>query len=272
MPRQTMTPVQKATSVPKRRATTTRRTSKKVEAPMSEPIVRPSTPSQSGGSGAQILVLLVIVVLAGIGGYYWFTQQNKASSDAVYQDYQIPLGVNVPAPEETPTETVWQKYQDESARYSFEYPENWSITATSTAGNRQTVVLTGDASTTISVVTARTPKLLAQYVSELDTLAKTAAAGKPSINIEESREVAVNSVPVIARRQTLLTTGQQELIAYFGIKDYVVSIAVTDAQISTSSVQMYESLVNSFALIASTTPAVATTTATTTATSTQGVQ
>ena len=199
-------------------------------------------------------------------------QQQKVASDAVYQDYQIPLGVTVPAPEEAPAEPVWQKYQDESARYSFEYPENWSITASSTSVNRQTATLTGDASTTISVITVRTPKPLTQYVSELDILANKADNGKPSINVEESRDVAVNDVPVIARRQTLLTTGQQELIAYFGIKDYVVSIAVTDMQISTSSLQMYEKLVNSFALIASTTPAVATTTITTTATSTQGVE
>jgi hypothetical protein len=274
MPRQNTSPVQKTINTPKRRNTSTpkRRTSKKSEPLVNEAIVRPSTPSQSGGSGAQILVLLIVIVLLGAAGYYWFTQQNKTSSDAVYQDYQIPLGVNVPVAEEPPVEPMWQKYQNESARYSFEYPQDWSVTASSTSGNRQTVVLTGSASTTISVVTARTPKPLTQYVSELDTIAKTAAAGKPSINIEESRDVAVNDIPVIARRQTLLATGQQELIAYFGIKDYIVSIAVTDAQMTTSSVQMYESLVNSFTLIASTTPAVATTTDMTTATSTQGVQ
>lgn len=272
MPRKTMSPMQKTSVTPRRRATSaTRRTSKKVEPQMNEELVRPTASSQPGGNGMQALLLIVIIVLLGTGGYYWFTSQNKASSDAVYQDYQIPLGVNVPAPVAPPVEPVWQVYQDELAGYSFKYPENWSITASSTSGNRQTVVLSGDASTTISVVTARTPKPLTQYVSELDILASTAASGKPSLNVEESRDVAVNDVPVIARRQTLLTTGQQELIAYFGIKDYIVSIAVTDAQISTSSLQMYENLVNSFALVTSAT-STATTTPTTTATSTQGVE
>ncbi len=273
MPRQTMSPVQKSVSTTKRR-TTTRRTSKKTEAPISESTIRPSTSSQSTGGGMQIVVLAIVILLLAGGGYYWFMQKQVKQSDAVYQDYQIPLGVNVPAVQEQPAAEVWQKYQDELAQYSFEYPPNWSIATTSTNGNKRVMILGSEASTTISVATTRTPKPLAQYVSELDALAKTAAAGKPSINVAESRDVAVNEVPVIARRQTLLGTGQQELIAYFGIKDYVVSIAVTDTQISTSSLQMYETLVNSFALVASTTPTVATTTATTTptATSTQGVQ
>lgn len=251
---------------------------------------------QSGNQGAiAVLAVLLIVALLAVCAlcFVFIVKPRLAAAPAESSDeseesgtiapkpenYQIPLGIQVPSAAETQAQdnsptANWQSYTwiigastTPSAKASsssstaatstakaaptstleLKYPAGWVLTK-----SNNTIKLTNKlfADAQIIITSDASSKKLTEYLKELDEVSATAYEGKPSIQVKSQNALGTNSdkISAVQRMQYLTAADMQEKITYISYQGQIISVGLIAPQLTDEAIQLYDLLLSSFKL------------------------
>jgi len=207
----------------------------------------------SGGAGSLVFLLLIIIIIAVIAwGAYSFVGQrqswltNQPATDKNYDNYQIPLGIDVSQPASDPTadwlefdyfaenstlipvatststSTSTPTFTPALPLMSFKYPANLTL---SSSTNNTLVTLSGLASSTeITVELVDYNQGLDNYLATLDKQAQTAWKGKKSMEVLGQSLVILDNISGLSRSEKLLATNLSRQAVYLPISSSTIAV------------------------------------------------
>jgi hypothetical protein len=220
-----------------------------------------------------ILGIVAVIVALGVAGYFVYINYFAGSAPIETgvinpANYQMSMGITVP------NETTDQATQDPTAGWlSYGLPVFATSTTDSSTSTEPEMIAEGKAfnflypngfviqegekglqlssdqlkDTQVTINWSDSKKPLAQYVSELDEISKTAWEGKPSIEVVTSTNNAIIAgVPAVVRQQKSLAADLEQFVVYVKNNDRIYTISLLAPKLDSNLGQFFSVFLSKF--------------------------